>query len=242
MFHKIATNQEIVNDILGLIGRAEKQIDIISPYIKLWHHLEVELETAARKEIIINVIFRADKKKEYEKLAKWLHDLGAHIFVVDNLHAKIYCSEKLCVITSMNLYDYSAANSEEFGFVSPDEELISSVRKYVEELRSRAVPLHTEKVGKVFKQSSSSKTKPTAKAPRKAIATTDDHSVSGFCIRCRCDLPLNPDKPLCPKCYKEWNKYKNPTYVEKNCHKCGAIIKTSLSKPVCLKCFKAAKA
>ncbi len=35
----------------------------------------------------------------------------------DNLHAKCYMSEKACVITSMNMYDFSEHNNREMGIL-----------------------------------------------------------------------------------------------------------------------------
>lgn len=60
----------------------------------------------------------------------------------------------------------------------------------------------------------------------------------GFCIRCKQELKPDPNKPLCPKCYAEWNKYKNPDYKEKYCHLCGKNHDTSVARPLCLNCFK----
>ena len=60
----------------------------------------------------------------------------------------------------------------------------------------------------------------------------------GFCIRCKENLDLNIEHPLCKKCYGEWSKYKNIDYKEKYCHSCGKPHETSISKPVCYNCFK----
>lgn len=63
-------------------------------------------------------------------------------------------------------------------------------------------------------------------------------SQPGSCCRCGDDLKFDPDKPLCPDCYKQWNRFKNPEYVENFCHSCGKKAKTSLLKPLCYACFK----
>lgn len=60
----------------------------------------------------------------------------------------------------------------------------------------------------------------------------------GFCIRCKQEIKPDPNKPLCPKCYTEWNKYKNQDYKEKYCHLCGKNHDSSVAKPLCLNCFK----
>jgi quercetin dioxygenase-like cupin family protein len=61
---------------------------------------------------------------------------------------------------------------------------------------------------------------------------------TGYCIRCGAETPLNPDKPLCFKCFPVWTKYSDPTYAEKYCHVCGKESKQSLEKPVCYTCYK----
>jgi phosphatidylserine/phosphatidylglycerophosphate/cardiolipin synthase-like enzyme len=240
MFHKIASNHEIAPLVLDLIGKAEKQVDIISPYIKRWGNLDRQIEASAKREVIVNVIFREDKKSEYGELINWFHSLGVHLFVVKDLHSKIYCSEKACILTSMNLYDYSAANSEEVALYSMEEELIASVKKYVEELRSRATPLSTDKVGKVFKSSPRPAAAPApSRPPQPARQARTRAGQMGFCIRCAGKLSLDPTKPLCPECYKLWNKYKNPNYHEKYCHRCGKPGAATLHRPLCPDCAAA---
>lgn len=61
---------------------------------------------------------------------------------------------------------------------------------------------------------------------------------SGYCMRCKKSIKMNPEKPLCSDCYKEWKIYSNPEYTEKYCHSCGKPNKGSLLKPVCYECYK----
>jgi len=60
----------------------------------------------------------------------------------------------------------------------------------------------------------------------------------GYCIRCGLKILLNPDKPLCHKCYPLWARYSNPKFPEKYCHVCGKKSKQSYSKPICYPCWK----
>ena len=66
-------------------------------------------------------------------------------------------------------------------------------------------------------------------------------SRNGHCIRCDAKIKLNPEHPLCAKCYKSWSKYSDPTYEEKFCHICGKKNKSSLENPVCYSCYKKSK-
>jgi len=61
---------------------------------------------------------------------------------------------------------------------------------------------------------------------------------AGYCIRCKDELKKDINHPFCKSCYSEWNKFKNPDYVEKYCHICGNQNKGSFAKPVCYSCFK----
>jgi len=52
------------------------------------------------------------------------------------------------------------------------------------------------------------------------------------------DLKFNPEKPLCYKCFKSWEKYSNPDYTEKFCHACGTEYSSTVAKPLCYACYK----
>ena len=64
---------------------------------------------------------------------------------------------------------------------------------------------------------------------------------SGFCIRCKTVLPINPEQPYCNSCYQSWNRYKNEAYEEKHCHICGNEKATTRIKPLCLTCYRSYK-
>ena len=75
--------------------------------------------------------------------------------------------------------------------------------------------------------------KDNSKQPQKVSNKT-----SGFCIRCGKEMELNPNKPLCSKCYPIWAKYSDPDYPEKYCHICGKESEQTYAKPVCYTCYK----
>ena len=70
------------------------------------------------------------------------------------------------------------------------------------------------------------------------VQKTKNMNNGGYCIRCKADLKLNPEHPLCFNCYKAWEMYKNPEYKEKFCHACGKESITTIEKPFCYDCFK----
>lgn len=82
-------------------------------------------------------------------------------------------------------------------------------------------------------------TKAAAPPPRPGAATVGRAAAptAGTCIRCGVRVPKNPEKPLCPSCYKAWAKYENPLYEESFCHDCGKAATTSLARPLCRPCY-----
>ena len=59
----------------------------------------------------------------------------------------------------------------------------------------------------------------------------------GICIRCGESISLDPAKPYCSRCFRNWNRYKNEAYAEERCHICGKAHKTSMTKPSCRDCY-----
>ena len=60
---------------------------------------------------------------------------------------------------------------------------------------------------------------------------------SGFCIRCKVEIKLNPQAPYCYSCYTVWKRFENPAYQEKICHICGKDHESTMIKPACLDCY-----
>ena len=78
-------------------------------------------------------------------------------------------------------------------------------------------------------------------SPKRLWQFYEDKLDKGFCMRCKKEIQINYGQPLCPACFKEWNKYKNFIYKEKYCHACGKETEVSFAKPVCLSCYKTGK-
>ena len=77
----------------------------------------------------------------------------------------------------------------------------------------------------------------TRRQPKPAVGIP----TTGFCIRCKADLPANPTQPYCSSCFRSWNRYKNKEYEEKHCHVCGNEHMATLLKPLCLTCYRSYK-
>ncbi len=264
---------EIGTTITRCIRDAKRECILVSPYIKLWGHLETELDHAKSRGVKVSAYIRKPKYKneeeDVERIAKEMALHGDQLYVVPNLHAKIYIIDDVVIIGSMNLYDYSQSNSVEFALLIEDDAAVQEIRNFVDkyvkykaepikiqrESRKESISAFCTKCGTQImiesgqapicidcqkKESKHPKTA-TAGRSRKSSPRTERKSVDkGFCIRCKKEIKLNIERPFCLKCYKEWAEYENPIYTEDHCHDCGKSYKTSMAKPVCITCFKKA--
>jgi len=209
-----------------LINNANEKLILISPFLKVNDRIKQSLEDKDRLKIDVRLIYGKDELQPAEH--NWLKSLRSiRSSFCQNLHAKCYLNENEAIITSMNLYDFSQINNNEMGIYvnkSDDIELYSNI--YEEAMRlvrtSDEIKISVSKVPKVNDKIS--------KAP------TDS---TGYCIRCRTEIKLNPMVPYCKKCFNAWKKYENDEYEEKYCHICGNSNKSSLIKPSCYECYKA---
>ena len=215
---KIIEDSAVMQEVITIIKEAKEEIVLVSPYNDYHINLENPLKAAA-KEVSIVAVCREEQKGKEDTHLKWLSGLPADVHLVKRLHAKIYCNESTAMITSMNLLEGSANNSKEIGIRIKDPARVAQIRRYVdEELIS-----HGRQIA--------ARPKTLAKRPPTAEGTkTPDR---GFCIRCGEGIPYNPERPLCLKDFRAWNRYKNRNFEEKRCHRCGEESKTSLAEPLC---------
>jgi phosphatidylserine/phosphatidylglycerophosphate/cardiolipin synthase-like enzyme len=120
---KILSSSETTFCIEKIITNAEQKLTIISPYVKIHNRLNTIL--LEKQDCDIELGFVYGKNSDIDK--KLIEDIKSfnnfRILHNKNLHAKIYANEKECLITSMNLYDYSQAHNYEIGvLINKDEE------------------------------------------------------------------------------------------------------------------------
>jgi len=235
----VIANHHISPEIVDLIANAKKKVDLVSPYVKLWPHLENEIGSALKRGVKIQLFFISDKREEYEDYLLRLAMMSVAVYQIDLLHAKVYLSESIGIASSMNLYDFSAQRNEDIAAVSSDPGFVRSLDDYVQKLsENRARSISSSLKGQKAIKAVGGVLKAVAGAVAGAVTAAVFERV-GFCIRCKAEIDYNPDKPLCPDCYGKWKKYGDPTYKEKYCHDCGKPSRASLAKPVCRKCYKA---
>lgn len=113
-----ATNYHLEN----LIKDASDRLILISPFLKLNDRIKDLLEDKNRLKIDVRIVYGKSELQPEE--VNWLKELEfIRTSFCRNLHAKCYLSEKACIITSMNLYEFSQVNNYEMGLlISRDED------------------------------------------------------------------------------------------------------------------------
>jgi hypothetical protein len=214
----------------NIIKNANDRLVLISPFLKINNRIRELLEDKNRLKIDTRLIYGKSELQPDE--TDWLNSMKfIRTSYCDNLHAKCYINEDEALITSMNLYEFSQQNNNEMGIIvnrEKESELYHSIYEETKRLIrvSDEVQISVKKVKKYSNNKSNNK-----KNSNNSIKT-------GFCIRCKTKITLDPLHPYCTKCYTSWKKYKDSNYSEKYCHICGKEMKTSLNKPSCYSCFK----
>lgn len=229
---KFLTTTGVSFHVEQLINKANEKLILISPFLKINDRIKQSLEDKNRMKMDIRVVYGKNELQPDEN--NWLKSMQfIRTSFCKDLHAKCYLNEKEAIITSMNLYEFSQVNNNEMGIYIEKEKDAEIYKDVLEEV-NRLIRISDEiriSVEKTDKNKKLEKEIP-------VIPKSQNLSNGGYCIRCGTDLKLNPDQPLCFKCYKAWEIYSNPDYEEKFCHACGKENKTTIDKPFCYNCYK----
>lgn len=223
-----------------------EDVFVVTPYVKLDTRMKEAFDEACGKNVRVTMLIRADADHPLEDI-NWLLRKRVILKKVDKLHAKVYLGASSGLVTSMNLHSHSGLESKEVGVCFTDEQslkrLEDKVEKWISDSRevdpvgAASRPETREKPSILIKPVGTTHSSPNA--PVTPTHTSPANAkLKGYCIRCSKPKTLNPEYPLCDDCYKEWVKYKNPTYEEKICHRCGKANKTTVVKPLCRDCYK----
>ena len=99
-----------------LIKNAKERLILISPYLRLNDRIKELLEDKNRLKIDIRIIY--GKSDLHPDEIKWMQKLEyIRISFCKNLHAKCYLNEQNCIISSLNLYEFSQVNNNEMGIL-----------------------------------------------------------------------------------------------------------------------------
>ena len=99
-----------------LIKKSSDRLILISPYLKLNERIKELLEDKNRLKIDIRIVYGKSDLQPEE--INWLKNLTfIRTSFCKNLHAKCYLNENECIITSLNLYEFSQINNNEMGIL-----------------------------------------------------------------------------------------------------------------------------
>ena len=108
-----------------LIKNAKDRLILISPFLKLNDRIKELLTDKNRLKIDVRIVYGKSELQPEE--INWLKELTyIRTSFCKNLHAKCYLNEELCIVTSLNLYEFSQINNNEMGILiqrSDDAEL-----------------------------------------------------------------------------------------------------------------------
>ncbi len=111
-------------EIENLIEKAEDQLIIISPFIRLHDRLKFVLKSKLKNDKLrMIIVFGKNEKHKSKSLS--MDDFqffskfpNIEIHYQKRLHAKFYASENRAILTSMNLHSFSQNNNIEFGILT----------------------------------------------------------------------------------------------------------------------------
>ena len=99
-----------------IIKNANERIILISPYLKLNDRIQELISDKNILKVDIKIIY--GKNELHPAEINWLNELQfVRTSFCKNLHAKCYMNELQCIITSMNLYEFSQQNNNEMGIL-----------------------------------------------------------------------------------------------------------------------------
>ena len=99
-----------------LIKAAKDRLILISPYLKLNERIKELLEDKNRLKIDVRMVYGKNELQPEE--INWLKELDyVRTSFCKNLHAKCYMNEETCIVTSLNLYEFSQVNNNEMGIL-----------------------------------------------------------------------------------------------------------------------------
>ena len=99
-----------------LIKGASDRLILISPFLKLNDRMKELLADKNRLKIDVRIVYGKSELQPQE--IEWLRGLTyIRTSFCKNLHAKCYMNEEMCIITSLNLYEFSQVNNNEMGIL-----------------------------------------------------------------------------------------------------------------------------
>jgi phosphatidylserine/phosphatidylglycerophosphate/cardiolipin synthase-like enzyme len=158
---KFLTTNGINYLVEEIIKGARERIVLVSPYLKLNSRIKELLGDGYRPDIDMRIVY--GKKELDAPERQWLRSVP-HIRTsfCQNLHAKCYLNESICVITSLNLHLYSQQNNNEMGVMvkrSTDHQMFSDITAEVDRLLRISESTHQDRENLVLERPSAARTR-----------------------------------------------------------------------------------
>jgi hypothetical protein len=237
---KFLNRFQLTEELEKIISEAKESLILISPYFKLNDLIIKALEKHKLKNKFSLIIVYG---KNEENKQKSLSDSDLDFFKSFNnveiryhkrLHAKIYVNEYNCLLTSMNLHDFSMKENIEFGILTKSSFLPGSLDSEAYQFCEYIV----EKSQIEFKKEVQKKKSFFGLFTKYGNAVVEvEEKRNGYCLRYGTRIQYNPAHPYSIEAYHSWNQYKNFDYIEKYCHSCGCQYKTTMCRPLCNDCY-----
>ena len=254
---ELLTDRDLRHAIESEIKNAKKFIFIVSPYIDLDADM-VKAFSSLNSEVIKVIVYRQADKTNFKSgisdaSRKFLKSSSnIELVEVKNLHAKFYINEEVGLISTMNLTKSSNHNYEigvDINKEEDDEMYFECLEYLIQDIfLSQDSNIDMERIKNII-----------PKRPfildtiaKSVFINGEEFNINtfksfhefcntkhGYCIRCSSTaIAFYPNQPFCPKCFSEWNKFKNPDYAEKYCHRCGRESNTEINEPLCDNCLE----
>ena len=252
---EIITDRELKHSIETLIGLTQTSLFLVSAYINFDDDLK-KVFCKLKPEVIKTIVYREpdypnNKSGISDDSRLFLKSLpNVELVSVKDLHAKFFLNERYTIISSMNLTSSSNHNYE-IGVEIENEVdydmYIDTLAYLINILESDRSDISSERLKNIIPKElfvlkfSPSEVLINNKSVDLKLFESFHKSCNtkyGYCIRCESTKnEFYPNRPLCQKCFSQWNKYKNYEYTENCCHRCGMESSTNIRNPLCLSCL-----
>lgn len=130
-----------------IIKKARERVVLVSPFLKLNSRIKELLSDGSRPDVDIRILYGKQELDAPER--QWLSSVP-HIRTsfCQNLHAKCYLNESVCIISSLNLHLFSQQNNNEMGVMirrATDHQLYADVASEVDRLLRLSEPTHADR-------------------------------------------------------------------------------------------------
>lgn len=132
-------NTSVTNYFLEeMIKTARERLVLISPFLRLNDRIKELLEDKNRLKIDVRIVYGKVELQPEE--INWVKGLDyVRTSFCKNLHAKCYLNEAMCIITSLNLYEFSQVNNNEMGVLIERRDDAQLYKDAYEEARRSAL-------------------------------------------------------------------------------------------------------